>query len=252
MLQLSVIQIFTSISDIIGHLSFIGTYELWNTRSFNFTPYNDMVGYLNINYATISATIDKSFLGNNNIHILSDASTGNFDICLNDLPMAQLKLTFDYIADFGVTNIPIYGSGSYRGEVTDVNTTFCWLLGAEGDIVLDFNISVLFQHQPMSLTGIFNNEELDPVIEALLTQANRFLAMWNNYEQDCSSKCMFNPIFLFMINYLIYDIVNQEFTFPAEECQCLLGLQSSFIEDLLLNAPMEMSAWIQEAIHFLA
>ncbi|XP_066253904.1 uncharacterized protein [Euwallacea similis] len=248
MLQISEQEIFASISNVIGNLIFLTTYPLWNTRSFNFTPYNNMVGCLSINNADIWATFGSNFDLNTQINIKQNTSTGNFDICVFDLQMAQFNLTFDYIADFGIANIPIYGDGSYRGHVTDVNTTFCWLLSAEGDKVLDFDISVLFQHQPVSLTGVFNNEELDSVIEAFLTQVHRFLAMWNNYEQDCCRKCILNPIFLFLINYITYDTINNEFAFPEEECQCLMGLQSSFIEDLLLNPPIGMSTWVQETI----
>ncbi|XP_050306874.1 uncharacterized protein LOC126743704 [Anthonomus grandis grandis] len=196
-----------------------GVHQLWDSRSFNLSQYEGMEGFLTIENPTMSLTMGP-FEVFSFAKVVED-DNGDFQACIDNVTFPQFNFTFNYEADVGINDeIPFYGKGTYEGKMTDVQTTFCWLLASTADEILDFDIRVIFRHQPSFLTGVFFNNEIDGAVANLLTLAKRLLAMWNNYETECASVCLLNPVFYFMTNILIYDKdKSAELTF--EECSCI-------------------------------
>ncbi|CAH1130267.1 unnamed protein product [Ceutorhynchus assimilis] len=236
-------QILTNIIMFVQTLNFVnnGIYKAWETRTFDFNQRDDMAGVLTIDNAQVSLVMGpyETFKF---ASVVADAD-GNFKACINSVTFPSFNLTFEYFADVAIIDkYPVYGTGSYHGRLTNISTTFCWLLSQTAEEILDFDIKVDLRHGPSQLTGFFNNDELNPITETYLTLAKRLFAMWNNYEPECARKCILNPAFFFMTNYLIYDI-NKAEEITWEECSCVSekvhsGNSELELDELLKLDPM--------------
>lgn len=229
--MLSSILIWADVLQFLFLLQASPEYTIWETKTLEFNNASEVLGYFEVDDAKISVKME--YYDAFTLTSVDETTDGNYRACVNDITFDDFNFTFNYVADMVIQDyLPIYGEGSYSARLANLTTTFCWVLASSGNEILDFDISVKFHHLPVTLTGFYRNSELDPILESILTNAKYLLSMWMNYQPDCATTCVLNPIFLHLTNYFIYDIDNG-FNFPTEDCACLTsGFAKIFLQEV--------------------
>ncbi|XP_030761271.1 uncharacterized protein LOC115886316 [Sitophilus oryzae] len=229
------INILTDIIIFLNNLAGFGVYEIWDSKTFNFSTMenNNLNGILTITNPKLFATVS-----NYQMHLtpsVIQTDEGNFKACVNDLGLSSWNFTMDYYADIGINNkTPIYGAGTYWGQLSNITLTMCWLMPPDVDEIIDFDIDIQFRHGPGFFGGVYHNEDLNPIFSEILSRARYVLAMWNTYEPTCLKQCIFNPVIYFMTNYLIYNIDKYD-ELNWSGCDCIEEIKNDLTSQLEIS-----------------
>ncbi|XP_018574038.1 uncharacterized protein LOC108913057 [Anoplophora glabripennis] len=178
--------------------------------------FNTVIRDQNITFPDVSRTFSDDVLGTLNLtNILgtgletitnsvqnmeaTEDEDGNNNLCVL-FPAEHLELTLNYDADIGIDDeLPIYGNGYLLFRLENIAFNACMFINHDENYIDDVVVNLLYRHTPLELTGFWRNNEVSIILTRLLNIANRYIAMWNNYEPERTS-CLWSPLFSYALN----------------------------------------------------